>query len=336
VATATGDMAVVINAVDNLSAAAAPRFFDEASPEFYGAFATSMQDQANLFTAQIDGRLNTRADDGKAALWINFYGQSGKGKSRGDRFGTDRDLWGIAGGADIASGGFTGGLAVGYSSADLDYRLGNAKGNSDSWQIAAYGAFTAGQVDVRAKAGYVGGNFDATRTVAAGTLVRTATANFDGDLFLFSAEAGYNLGSEDWKIRPFAGIDILSGRVKSFNETGADALSLEVGRIKADSTRIAGGLEVSGKSGDFTPYGRAAYRHEVGSNNRSISAAFAGSPALTGFTIEGLRPGKSSVDLEVGGQYKLSERASAFLGYQGRLRNDINSHGGNIGVRFSF
>jgi outer membrane autotransporter protein len=334
VAGATGDAATVVTAVDNMTADQAAEFFDEASPEFYGAFATALQDQSSLYMSQIDRRIADRGQDAPFALWIDVYGQWAKGSSSDNTFGTDRDLWGIVGGADYSSGDFVAGLAVGYSSADLTYRLGTADGSSDSWQLAGYAAYTGGGLDFRAKVGYSDGSFDATRSITSGTIARAADADFNGSLFMLAVEGGYDVGNDDWNIRPFVGVEVLSGKVNSFTETGSGSIALSVDSIKTDLTRLRGGIDISKATGDLTPFVRAVYAHQI-AGERDVSATFAGAPSSR-FTVDTREPGKSMFELDAGLQYRLSDKASAFVGYQGRYRNDINSHGGNVGVRFSF
>jgi outer membrane autotransporter protein len=335
VAGATGDLATVVTAVDNMTADQAASFFDQASPEFYAAFSTALIDQSTLYLSQIDRRIEDRGGDAPFALWINFYGQWGKGSSGDTLFGTDRDLWGIVGGADYSQGDFVVGAALGYSSADLDYRLGNAEGGSDSWQIAAYAAYTGAGFDFRAKVGYSDGSFDATRSIVAGTIAREASADFSGNLFMLSVEGGYDLGNDDWNIRPFVGVEVLSGKVGSFTESGSGSIALAVESIQADSTRLQLGVDISKEAGQFTPYARLAYGYEVAGGSREVSGAFTGAPASR-FTVNGREPGESSFDLDAGAKFAISDKASAFVGYQGRYRSDISSHGGNVGIRFSF
>jgi autotransporter-associated beta strand protein len=334
VAGATGDAATVVTAVDNMTADQAAAFFDQSSPEFYGAFATALQDQASLYMSQIDRRIDERGQEAPFALWVNLYGQWAKGSGGDTTFGTNRDLWGLVGGADYSSGDFVAGLAVGYSSADLTYRLGTADGGSDSLQIAGYAAYTGGGFDFRAKIGYADGNFDATRSITAGTIGRTAQADFDGSLFMLSVEGGYDLGNDDWNIRPFAGVEVLSGKVNSFTETGSGSIALSVDRIKTDLTRLRGGVDISKEAGNVTPYLRAVYAYQI-AGDRDVSAVFAGAPNSR-FTVDTREPGDSMVELDAGVQYRFSEKAAAFVGYQGRYRSDISSHGGNVGVRFNF
>ncbi len=125
-------------------------------------------------------------------------------------------------------------------------------------------------------------------------------------------------------------VEVLSGKVNSFTETGSGALALSVDRIKADLTRLRGGVDISKESGNITPYLRALYAHQI--------AAAPGSR----FTADTREPGTSMVELDAGVQYRFSEKAAAFVGYQGRFgyqgryRNDLSSHRGNVGVRFNF
>ena len=336
VAGATGDAAALVTSVDNMTAAQAQSFFDQASPESYGAYATAMQDQGELFTRQVALR-STGADPMSAGtgIWGRAYGQWGSGDNSGFRFGSDQDIVGGAMGVDFKAGDLIVGGAFGYSKADIDYSLGNASGDSKSWQAGVYGSYNWGKVGAALQVAYVDGDFSSTKTIVAGTVNRVAAASFSGNLLKVLGTIGYNAGGENTTIRPFVGIDFTSGKVKSFTETGAGAASLSVAQIDADDTDLLVGVRLAAKTGGFTPYGRLAYRYQLDSQSRGITGLFNGN-AGSAFTVSGVDPSKSQFDVDAGISVALGERASFSAGYQGSFRGDLTRHGGTVGVRFGF
>jgi outer membrane autotransporter protein len=105
VAGATGDAATVVTAVDNMTAAQAQSFFDQTSPEPYGAYANALLNQGELFTRQVALQMHATPNTGNgASIWGRGYGQWGKGRNRTYMVGSDQDIYGGALGVDFHSG----------------------------------------------------------------------------------------------------------------------------------------------------------------------------------------------------------------------------------------
>ncbi len=333
VAGATGDAALLVTGVDNLTAAQAQSFFNQASPEGYGAYATALQDQGELFTRQVASHI--RDNSTGTGVWFNAYGQWGSGKNDGILFGSDQDIKGGAGGIDFGSEAFTFGAAVGYSQSDLTYRLGNSSGDAKGWQAGVYGAYKAGPISADVQLAYVQSDMSAVREINAGTIARTANADSKGDAWRAMGTLGYDFGSEGTIIRPFIGVDYTNGEVKGFTETGAGAADLTVGKIKADQTALLAGIELAGHMGGFSPYGRLTYRYLTDDNGRDITGFFNGNAASV-FTVSGISQSKSQFNVDAGLSFALGTNASIFAGYQGSFRDDLTRHGVNGGVRVGF
>lgn len=335
---ASGTSATVIK-IDNMTASQAQALFNTTSPEPYGAYATALQDQGEMFTRQVDGRMAATGEDTTTGLWVNGYGQWGNGKNRDYRYGSDQRIIGIAGGVDFGLSGLRVGLGVGYSEDKLTYLQGNSTGKSKSWQVGGYAAYASGPLHVDGQVAYISGDITATKSINAGagaTLI-TGTAGVDtkGHLFKGILTLGYDVGTDSLKLRPYVGVDFSSGHINGFTETGMGVLNLTVADIKADRTDIVAGFRFSMPAGTITPYLNAAYRYRVNDSDRTVTAFFdslSGSP----FTVTGLNSGRSRFDVDAGLSAKIGTGASVFVGYQGTFRNDVDSHGVNGGISFSF
>lgn len=333
-----GAAATVVK-IDNMTATQAQALFNTASPEPYGAYATALQDQGELFTRQVDSRLSSIAETDRTGVWLNGYGQWGAGKNRDYRIGSDHSTYGIAGGADFGMSALRLGLAIGYSEDKVSYLQGNSSGKSKSWQFGGYASYDAGKLKLDAQLAYITGNITASKLLNAGagvTLISgTANASTNGHLFKGIATVGYDLGSENLKLLPYVGVDFASGHVNGFTETGMGVLNLTVNEIKANRTDVVAGFKFSAPMSNATPYLNAAYRYRVSNGGRPVTAFFNGLSASP-FTVSSLNSGRSEVELDAGLSAKIGATASVFAGYQGTFRNDVKSHGVNGGFRYSF
>jgi len=333
--------ASTINKIDNMTAAQAQDLFDSASPEPYGAYATALLDQGELFTRQVAHRLAENGnDDAKTGLWITGYGSWGNGKDRGDyRVASDHSITGGAIGADFGSGNLRFGLAAGYSEDKVTYLGGNSAGKSKSWQIGGYAGYDAGKLSLDAQVAYVSGDITATKAVSAGsglTLISgTAAASTKGNLIKGVLTVGYDAGGEKFTFVPYVGIDFSSGHVNGFTESGMGVLDLTVDQIEADRTDLVVGVRLAAPMGSISPYLNAAYRYDLSDHPGSVGAYFNGVPGAA-FTVSTIGSGRSVVDVDAGLSAKIGSAASVFVGYQGSFRNDLDSHGVNGGIRLSF
>lgn len=333
--------AATVNKIDNMTAAQAQALFTTASPEPYGAYATALQDQGELFTRQVAHRqAEGRIGEGKTGLWANFYGNWGNGKDRGDyRLGNDHSITGGAVGIDFSAGALRAGVAGGYSEDKVTYLGGNSSGKSKSWQAGGYISYAMDDLHVDGQLAYVSGDITATKAVAAGsgaTLISgTAGADTSGHVFKGVLTLGYDMGGEKFTFEPYVGIDFTSGKVNGFTETGMAALDLTVADIKADRTDLVVGARLAAPMGAISPYLNAAYRYDLSDHPGTVTAFFNGVSAAP-FTVSTIGSGRSVVEVDAGLSARIGSSASLFVGYQGSFRNDMDSHGVNGGVRLNF
>ena len=332
--------AATINKLDAMSAAQAQALFAGLNPEPYAAYANALQDQGELFTRQVGQRLaETGAADKSTGLWMNAYGQWANGKSRDFRFGSDHRIVGGAVGVDFGTDALRFGVAGGYSEDDVTYLGGNSTGTSKSWQAGGYMGYGAGPLQLNAQLAYITGNITAAKLVAAGsgaTLIQgTAAADTDGNLFKGVVTVGYNLGGGSFTFEPFVGIDFTSGHINGFTETGMGTLNLTVRDIEAKRTDLKVGARFAAPTGAIRPYANVTYRYNL-DDNPSVVTGFFNGVAGAPVTVSAIGSGRSAFDVDAGISARIGAGASVFVGYQGTFRNDLDSHGVNGGLRFSF
>ncbi|QXQ06454.1 autotransporter domain-containing protein [Sphingosinicellaceae bacterium] len=336
VAGATGGAATAVIAVDNMTGSQAQSFFDQVSPEPYGAYATALLNQSELFTRQVALQMHATPNTGDgASVWGRGYGQWGKGRDRNFEYGTDQDTYGGALGIDYRTGPAVFGVAGGWSHDKLDYALGNSRGKANSWQAGAYLDYAMGSIDFDLQGMYSHGKFNASKSINVATIASDTDARFNGHLWKVMGTVGYNADMGSITLRPFVGFDFSRGRVNSFTETGAGALNLTVASINARRSDAMAGVDLGSKTSlGFSPYARLAYRYDVKNHYRNVSAYFNGDPT-TEFTVAGVRPGRSEGDVDAGVSYGISPGSSVFVGYEGTFRKDTRSSGVSAGFRLA-
>jgi autotransporter-associated beta strand protein len=341
---ATGDAAALVTAVDNMSVVQAESFFDQVSPEPYGAYANALYNQGELFTRQVALQMHATPNPGDGlSLWGRGYGQWGKGRNHTSEFGSKQDIYGGALGLDYRNGGLTIGAAAGYSRDKIRYRLGNSHGRENSWQFGAYADYAAGPIDFDLQAAYVHGNGSAIKTIDVtgianvASIARTATASPDGHAWRVIGTVGYNAGlGGSITARPFVGLDWTSGRINSFAETGADAANLTVDDIRIRRTDAVVGVDIGSNNGiGLAPYARLAYKYDLKRHNNDVTAFFTGNPA-SAFTVSAVPTGRSEFDIDAGLSYGINRNFMIFAGYEGTYRKDLHGNGFSAGLRLSF
>ena len=71
-------------------------------------------------------------------------------------------------------------------------------------------------------------------------------------------------------------------------------------------------------------------------DNPSVVTGYFNGVSSAPFTVSAIGSGRSAFDVDAGISARIGSSASVFVGYQGTFRNDLDSHGVNGGLRFSF
>ena len=333
----TGDAAALTFAVDSMTLDQARAFFDQASPEPYGAYGRALLNQGELFSRQIALQENETPNVLPGPdIWMRGYGAWGKSRNDSFRFGSNVDSWGLAGGLTYRWSGFWLGAAGGWSNDKVHYSLGNSDGHEKSWQAGLYGGWQGGPWNADFQLDYAHGSVNASRSIDVATVIRQAHASTSGHLWKFIGTAGYDFDLGFGALRPFVGFDYTSGKLDGFTETGAGAANLTVGSI--DAKRFDGmiGLDLKANpNSSISPYGRLVWRHNFNKQHDEIHAIFNGEPD-TAFTVSAVTPAKNEVDADLGINFQVNPSLAIYAGYEGSFRKDLHQNGFSAGLSYSF
>ena len=250
---ATGDMADILNTIDNMAQLSSVRkAFEDLGPGFHSAVTTAAVDNALTRTDRIRQHLyesrsgyrshvkggyvsqgNLAASDNNRAPWQFWaagtlldrrYDSTQESPAVRDRldgmvFGLDRPV----------GAGLTLGAAGAVSRCDIHDRTAASAGRVDSFNSYAYGALNFEGFHAQAVAGLGRNQYEADRAVT--FLNRTAASEHRGWQVSGLISGGYDWTPGDWTIGPVASLQYLHLEEQGFMEEGADAADIRLGSV---------------------------------------------------------------------------------------------------------
>lgn len=279
------------------------------------------------------------ADVWDLSIWSTGLGGlqriDGDGNASRVTAGTGGILFGIE--ADH-SGGFTVGVAGGYSGTRMDSVAGPGVADIRSLHLATYGAAEIGALTLRGGAAYAWNAVNTTRQVAIGGFTDTLTANYGARTGQVFGEIGYRIEVGATTIEPFAGLAHVAVGADGFTESGGPA-ALTVAGLSHGTTYSTIGLRAEhdlhvGESGTLTASAGVAWQHafDPGAPRRDLAFASGGSA----FTVAGVPVARDSLLLEGGLAWQMSNGATLSAHYNGVLGGANQSHAVKGSVAFTF
>jgi outer membrane autotransporter protein len=375
--TATGDLASVLGAFQALPAAGFNRAFASLSPASYDSSTRATYEGAWQYTQSLRRRLeavraaSTGAIDTRPAqpvllaalesdaqllpllgayhvaqpqaqngLWLNGFGEWGDQEATpgfsGFRFGT--------GGATLGydhtfQERLTTGLSLGYAHTDVNLGDNAGTGRIQSLSGSLYGSYFTPHAYVEGAASYLHNWYDNERQLVIGTLARTATSKHEADAGAVYLGAGYSFPFGAWGLGPVGALRYVYLAEAGFQETGADALNLQVAHRGTHSLVSELGLRLTGllatRYGTWLPEVGAAWSYDFAVDDRLITSAYAGAPNAA-FSVAGQPLARHGALTRAGLTLAPTHGWSLSLRYTGEFRDAYQSHGVLGEVRVSF
>ena len=252
------DSLAAYNAILFLDEAPARAAFDAASGEIYPSLLQDLSLAAQARGRSLIVRSHATAGEGWG-LWGGATGRDGHVAGDGNAARSSFDGYGFDLGMDYrgADNAWAAGARISWlkTNVQIDDRASSASG--DGWALGGYARYGTGRAGFSASAAfdYADGSVDTARSMAFGTLSRTARAALDTNSIAASAELRYGLpAGGDWTVGPVASLDYGRGKIDGFAENGADALDLSSDGARSGATRYGGGAFASwqGEAGSFS------------------------------------------------------------------------------------
>jgi uncharacterized protein YhjY with autotransporter beta-barrel domain len=374
---ATGDLAAVLGEVQALPASGLNRAFASLSPASYDSATRATVGGAWQYTQSLRRRLEAvraastgtgealpaqpvllAALDSDASLlpllgayhlaqpqaqnglWLNGFGEWGDQEATpgfsGFTFGT--------GGATLGydhtfADHVTTGLSVGYAHTDLTLGDGEGKGRIQNLSGSLYGSYFTKSLYVEGAVSYMHNWYDNERKIVIGAIERTAKSQHEADAVAAYLGAGYAFPLGAWGLGPVGSLRYVYLAEAGFQETGADALNLQVARRGTHSLVSELGLRLTGvlptRYGTWLPEVGAAWSYDFDVDDHLITTTYAGAPG-TAFSVQGQPVARHGGLTRVGLTLAPTPGLSLSLRYTGEFRDDYQSHGVLGEVRVAF
>ncbi|HKX64122.1 MAG TPA: autotransporter domain-containing protein, partial [Rhizomicrobium sp.] len=241
------------------------------------------------FTGQISNRGRTAADG-----TLTSYKDHGFGFTVGVDGGSPRNGW--------YGGAFT------FYSGDVTQQLPRATRTNTQWyMLTGYTDWRGKHVflDTQVSAAY--GNFQQTRDLIVGGLVRSASSRRPAAMLALGANTGAMLKYSGFEVDPHISLDAMTMREEGYQEAnGGPGFNLDVAPYFASSVRVALGADIKTKitvwNFDLTPEARLGYRYDLLQQAVSVKAAFqsTGGRATAGNTMTFVGPDPDSGNVILG------------------------------------
>jgi outer membrane autotransporter protein len=314
----------------------------EAHPTTSGVLVT----QTNLVNGTIDDRFETAfgtgggggadlvaGDDWEAAPatgsryagWVKGYGSWLEADGDGNAAGIDGTAGGVLLGFDVASANGLLGLAVGYGMADVSVDSRASETDTETFLLAAYGAYRFDAVRFSGGVSYGAASIDSERHV----LDETPTASYDGTTAGAFGEVAYEGRMGGVGFQPFAGLAYTNVDLDGFTEENAPVSGLTSDGQSFDSLSSTIGLRVAydmamGDGMVVTPKASAGWRHAYGEVTPETVMTF--EDTGTSFAVQGLPIAEDTAVLEAGLDMAITPNATLGILYSGQFAEEASSN----------
>jgi outer membrane autotransporter protein len=275
--------------------------------------------------------------------WLDAWGIVGSLDGDGNSADVDYKLAGTTLGLDYRfTERWIAGLAGGYAYTTFDLNGRETNSHAHNAQAALYGGYFDPRFYVGASARYSYGSNESERRITIGTLDSVARGDFDSNDFGARIEAGANVVRFGRvTLQPLAAFDWSQLGQDGFQETGADALDLDVDSetttslLSSVGARLHGRVELDEET-SMVPELRAMWLHEFGDRDRIVRGRLTG--ALTGgdFRVLGAEAPRDSALVGLGWSATIGDAVRVFADYDAIIDSRRLEHNFALSVRVWF
>lgn len=348
--TLSSDMSAVLDRIDALgSDSAKAEVIKQLAPSQTTASAQMSQAAAAVVTGAVEHHQQTAMGydpvngvaAGSEAFNSSLWGQVlGGGAIRGKTAANDGyrlHEFGLAAGVDhMISDSVMGGVALSWLRALSTASSGNGTDSTlDSYQATFYGTYRLDRFFVDGQVGFGYNRFHQNREIA--FLGRTATADYDGQQYLASAQSGYDLSlGEGIMLTPLAGVSWLRAVSGGYTESGADSANLTVTERGVNSLSHDLGARLSWAVGTDVGLLRPEVRAEWIHDYLQGSILTAGTIDGAGFSSSTARLSPDGARIGLAVALNGPDDLSLRIDYTGEMRPQYQSHIGMVKTIWGF
>ena len=293
--------------------------------------AAATQNTTQQLSNQLLTILRTLPSDDDGHFWVQGLGNSATLDKQGGSAGLKQGTQGLVLGADWAlDHAWRVGVMGAKTTSNLDAQ--RFSGDLDSWHLGGYAVHQDGPLALRLGAIYSDHAGQNKRSVHLLDYKEQLRGGYDAQSQTVFSELGYQLGSEDVSIEPFAGIGYQRYHREGFKEKGGLS-ALNVGPQTQQNFNSTVGLRLAtvyrfDNRMSLTPHLGTGWKHLYGDIDSRVRQSYRVAPGLIdSFSINGTALDRDSLSLSAGLDLALSPQHSVGLIYNGEAGTNSHSQG---------
>jgi len=263
--------------------------------------------------------------------------------------GYESDMQGVTFGLDyFFTNKFVAGLAIGYSSTDLDYSGNSGSSDYENVSVLAYGNYrVTDNFSVDGYVGWTGVEYDLKRNVSynltcgCDVVNSVAHADTEADKILAGMTLAYTLSQNELSITPLIKLDYSGTYIDDYKESGGAGLAMKYQNQDIQSFKSTIGFDVSYAVsvpwGVILPKVKAGYVHEFLNHRRTVHASFVEDTTSYDLKFQTDQPDRDYFVLGGGVSAVLTHSVQLFVDYE-RIEGHryMNNYTVSGGVRVGF
>lgn len=293
--------------------------------------AGATQNTTQQLSNQLLSTLRTLPADDNGHFWVQGVGNGGSLDKHGGSAGLKHDTHGLLLGADWAlDHAWRVGVMGAKSSSNLNAQRFSA--DLDSWHLGGYAVRTDGPLALRLGAIYSDHAGRNKRNVNLLDYKEQLKGSYNAQSQTLFSELGYQLGSADVSVEPFAGLGFQRYHRDSFKETGG-LTALNVGAQTQQNLSSTFGLRLAtvyrfDNQISLTPHLSTGWKHLYGDVDSQVRQSYRALPGLVdGFTVNGTSLDRNTLDLQAGLDLALSTHHTLGLAYSAQAGTNSRNQG---------
>lgn len=293
--------------------------------------AAATQNTTQQLSTQLLSILRSLPADDDGHFWVKGLGNDGTLDTKAGSAGLKHGTQGLLLGADWAlDHAWRVGVMGAKSSSHLDAQRFSA--DLDSWHLGGYAVRQDGPLALRLGAIYSSHDGQNKRSVKLLDYTEQLRGNYTAQSQTVFSEMGYQLGSADFSVEPFAGLGYQRYHRDGFKERGGLS-ALNVGSQNQQNLSSTFGLRLASlyrfdNQMSLTPHLSTRWKHLYGDVDSRVRQSFRYTPVqIDGFTLQGTSLDRNSLNVEAGLDLALSPQHTVGLTYASETGNHSRNQG---------
>ena len=346
----TGDMFTVVSLLEKGTPGQIANSLNSFQPELNYAVQNTSTFTQQQFTQSLMSHLNSAPSSGTGVstgsnalkgvdVWTQGFGSYLHQAPQGYFNGYNATLWGTILGFEVPLMDYIRtGIAGGFSQNFIRGKDFCNRIESNSYQGTLYGKFERENFYIDTSLTFAYNTYDASRLLYVITEERQATAKYNGQQYDGYIETGYTMYVNKLAVTPLTSFEYMNLHIADYAESGAGALSLNVGEQNNNMAQSGFGVKFSipfaTKYADLVPEFKVKWLYDWVGQDQQATSSFTGGGAA--FVTNSFKPDRSNWDFGTKLTICAKNNTELAVNYDFQIKKDFYAHYGYVNVKHRF